>query len=154
MNNKPHIFSETANINLGIPVQPEIKKLKIGWAAKAFNFNGGVNEYININIKSGDFILVKKRNVSYNGSVFTVNELYKDNSNKPIGELANNSSFMNTHVSLSGFVVNEVVVWTYEDTCKFDTENTTNFAKDWCPEARKKGYIYLVDFAGYGVPED
>jgi ATP-dependent DNA helicase RecQ len=48
--------------------------------------------------------------------------------------------------------VNEVVVWTYDDTCKFDSENGTNFARDWCPEAMKKGFIYLVDFAGYGVP--
>jgi ATP-dependent DNA helicase RecQ len=152
MSNKSHVFSEDETITLGVPVQPEIKKLKIGWAAKAFNFKGGVNEFINSNIKSGDFILVKKRSVSYNGSVFTVNELFKSNSTKPIGELANHSNFMNSHYSLTGFVVNEVVVWTYDDTCKFDSENGTNFARDWCPEAMKKGFIYLVDFAGYGVP--
>jgi len=153
-NNNRYVIPENANVGLGIPVQPEIKKLKIGWAAKAFNFNGGVNIYINTSVKSGDFVFVRRRVVPYNGTQFIVHELLKENTTRPIGELAGNANIVRDHQTVSGFVVNEVVVWSYEDTCKFDSENDTNFARDWCPEARNQGYIYLVDFAGFGVPAD
>lgn len=153
-NNIRYVIPENANLGLGIPVQPEIKKLKIGWAAKAFNFNGGVNNYINTSVKSGDFVFVRRRVVPYNGNHFVVHELLKENTTRPIGELASNANIVRDHQTVSGFVVNEVVVWTYEDTCKFDSENDTNFARDWCQEARNQGYIYLVDFAGFGVPAD
>ena len=150
-NNNRYVIPENANVGLGIPVQPEIKKLKIGWAAKAFNFNGGVNNYINTSVKSGDFVFVRRRVVPYNGTQFIVHELLKENTTRPIGELAGNANIVRDHQTVSGFVVNEVVVWSYEDTCKFDSENDTNFARDWCQEARNHGYIYLVDFAGFGI---
>jgi hypothetical protein len=153
-NNTTYVVPEDKSISLGVPVQPEIKKLKIGWAAKDFNFNRGINNYINSSIRSGDFINVKKRIVTHNGAHFTVNELRKENTNKSIGELASNANIVGKHQSVSGFVVNEIVVWTFEDTCKFDVENGTNYASDWCAEARSQGYIYLVDFAGFGVPID
>jgi ATP-dependent DNA helicase RecQ len=153
-NNNSYAIPEAANTSLGIPVQPEIKKLKIGWAAKAFNFNGGVNNYINASIKSGDFVFVRKREVIHTTGQFVVYELFKENTNRPIGELAGNTNIIRNHSQVSGFVVNEVVVWSYEDTCKFDLENDTNFANDWCEGARNQGYIYLVDFAGFGVPND
>ncbi len=153
-NNNRYVIPENANVGLGIPVQPEIKKLKIGWAAKAFNFNGGVNSYINTSVKSGDFVFVRRRVVPYNGTQFIVHELLKENTTRPIGELAGNANIVRDHQTVSGFVVNEVVVWSYEDTCKFDSENDTNFARDWCQEARNQGYIYLVDFAGFGIPSD
>jgi len=145
---------ENANIGLGIPVQPGIKKLKIGWAANAFNFNGGVNNYISTSVKSGDFVFVRRSVVPYQGNLFVVNELLKENTTIPIGELARNAIIVKDHQTVTGFVVNEVVVWTYEDTCKFDSENDTNFANDWCQEARNQGYIYLVDFAGFGISVD
>jgi ATP-dependent DNA helicase RecQ len=153
-NNNRYVIPETANIGIGIPVQPEIKKLKIGWAAKPYNFNGGVNNYINSSVKSGDFVFVRQREVHFNGNHFIVHELLKKDTTRPIGELAGNANIIREHKTVSGFVVNEVVVWTYEDTCKFDTENNTNFARDWCQEAKNQGYIYLVDFAGFGVPGD
>ena len=153
-NNNSYVIPENAKISMGIPVQPEIKKLKIGWAAKAFNFNGGVNSYINTSVKSGDFVFVRKRIVPYNSTHFIVHELLKENTTRPIGELAGNANIVRNYQTVSGFVVNEVVVWSYEDTCKFDLENDTNFARDWCQEARDQGYIYLVDFAGFGVPSE
>ena len=153
-NNQQYEIPETENNKIGIPVQPEIKKLKIGWAAKSYNYNSGINNFINTSIKSGDFVFVKRRIVPYNGSQFIVNELFKENSNKAIGELAGNTNILGVHSLVSGFVVNEIVVWSYEDTCKFDIENDTNFARDWCTEAKDKGYIYLVDFSGFGIPND
>ena len=55
---------------------------------------------------------------------------------------------------LTGFVVNEIVQFSYEETMKSDEKNGTTYARDWCQEARDQGYIYLVDFAGFGVPAD
>ncbi len=156
VNNEKYEIPETEKKRMGISIQPEIKKLNIGWAAKAFNFKN-VNSYINTLVKSGDFVFVRERTVPYNGTHFIVHELLKENTNKPIGELARKSDInkdIKDHQSVSGFVVNEVVVWSYEDTRKFDLENATDFAKDWCQEAKSQGYIYLVDFAGFGTPID
>lgn len=151
-NNNRYVVPENTNTNLGIPVQPEIKKLKIGWAATAYNFNRGVNNYISTSVKSGDFVCIRRRVVPYNGNQFVVHELLLENTTRPVGELAGNTNIIRDYQTVSGYVVNEVVVWSYEDTCKFDLENNTNFAGQWCQEARKQGYIYLVDFAGFGVP--
>lgn len=149
--NQSYTIPENLNLNLGIPVKPEIGKLKIGWAAKTYNFcNRNVNDFIKSSIKSGDFIFIKKRIVPYNGSSFVVHELFKANTTSAIGELARDANIMGDNEKVVDFVVNEVVVWSYEDTCKFDNEHGTNFANDWCEEAKNIGYIYLVDFAGYG----
>ena len=51
--------------------------------------------------------------------------------------------------NLSGIFVSEVYVWTWEDTLKYDELHDTNFQKFWGEPARRKGYIYIVDFAGY-----
>jgi len=153
--NQTYTIPDNINLNLGIPVKPEISKLKIGWAAKSYNFcNRRVNDYIKSSIKSGDFVFVKKRIVPYNGSSFVVHELFKLNTTNAIGELARDSNILGQNERVSGFVVNEVVVWSYEDTRKFDNEHGTNFSNDWCEEAKNTGYIYLVDFAGYGKIEN
>jgi len=92
--------------------------------------------------------------VPNNGNPFTVYELFKANTNSPIGELAGNANIMGQHCNLSGFVVNEVVAWSFKDTCDHDNEHGTTYERDWCQEARNAGYIYLVDFAGYGKIEN
>lgn len=153
-NNMIYTIPEDSSNKLGIPVHPELKKLKIGWASKAFNFNGGVNNYINTFVKSGDFVFVRRRVVPYNGKHFIVHELLKEHTTRPIGELSSSVNIFKDYTTVSGFVVNEVVVWSYEDSCKFDSENDTHFSNEWCHEAKKQGYIYLVDFAGFGVPCD
>lgn len=55
---------------------------------------------------------------------------------------------------LKGFFVSDVSVWTYDDTVKSDIANGTDFAKDWCDEAHKLGYIYVVQIAGFGTPTE
>ena len=76
-----------------------------------------------------------------------------------IGQLSRNSEILrkaqNNRESgmklpnLSGIFVSEVYVWTWEDTLKYDELHDTNFQKFWGEPARRKGYIYIVDFAGY-----
>ena len=52
---------------------------------------------------------------------------------------------------LYGLFVNEVFVWTKEDTVKNDRENNNNppFLEYWSQDALNQGYVYVVDFAGY-----
>lgn len=50
---------------------------------------------------------------------------------------------------LKGLFVSEVYVWTWDDTAKYDDENSTDFKKFWGDSAKQKGFIYIVDFAGY-----
>ena len=140
---------------LGIAVEPEIKKINIGWAAKAYNFSGGVNKFISDNVKSGDLIFIKKRVVPNGNNPFTIHELFKEGSTKVIGELSRDAGKLLSHTQIKGLIVNEVVVWSYEDTVEFDLKNPgKNYASNWCQDARNQGYIYLVDFAGFGVPSD
>jgi ATP-dependent DNA helicase RecQ len=144
---------ERYSVGLGIPVEPEIKKLNIGWAAKLYNFSNGVNKYITENINSGDAVFIKSRIVQNYGNPFTVHEVFKVGSTVVIGVLSRDAGRLLNHTQINGLIVNEVVVWTYEDTLKFDLENPDrNYAANWCQDAIDKGYIYLVDFAGFGTP--
>ncbi|PIQ28444.1 MAG: hypothetical protein COW63_14705 [Bacteroidetes bacterium CG18_big_fil_WC_8_21_14_2_50_41_14] len=172
---KPYELPEQYQARLGIPVEPGIQKLNIGWAAKNFNFNNGVNGYISEHIKSGDLIFIQRRVVPNGGHPLTVYELFKEGSTKVIGELSRDAGKLITHVQIKRLIVNEVVVWSYEDTLKFDQtkpkdfDNWTDWRKagkpdangfysdfhiSWSPAAQEQGYIYLVDFAGFGVPVD
>ena len=54
---------------------------------------------------------------------------------------------------LSGLFVNEVFVWTKEDTERYDQENNTTFTQLWSVDAKNRGFIYIVDFAGYAKEE-
>ena len=58
---------------------------------------------------------------------------------------------MYTSFNFIKFVINEIVIFSYEETLRSDEKNGTTYGTDWCPEARKQGYIYLVDFAGFGI---
>jgi RecQ family ATP-dependent DNA helicase len=140
--------------SIGVPVKPGFDKLKISWGAKQYNFDSGINSYIYNHVKNGDLVFVRKRIVHSTGSSFEVNELLieKDGVTKVIGELANDENIIKNHHKLTGFVVNEIVVWSYEDTLKYDQKNGTDFARYWCQGAKDQNFIYLVDFAGFGLP--
>ena len=56
--------------------------------------------------------------------------------------------------TLSGVFVSDILVWTYEDTLAYDQAHAgdpqpPHFADMWTEQARSKGYVYVVDFAGY-----
>jgi RecQ family ATP-dependent DNA helicase len=143
---------ETRGNMLSIPVQPGIDKLNIGWAAKAATFRGGINSYIASSIVSGDFLRIERRTVAYPGGTFTVHELFKEGEKRPIGQLASGAKNLLAQERVSGLVVSEVVVWTYQDSLKYDEEHGTDYASKWCKEAIEEGFVYLVDFAGFGQP--
>ena len=53
---------------------------------------------------------------------------------------------------LKDFFVSNVFVWTYEDTLASDKANNSDFATKWSPEAKRQGYINIVQIAGFGKP--
>ena len=81
-----------------------------------------------------------------------------DNENKVVGQLSEASDIRkkvivkygaNQWPKMQGVFVNDVFVWTYEDTVRSDEKNHTPFAGMWCAAAKERGFIYVVDFAGY-----
>ena len=56
---------------------------------------------------------------------------------------------VNQWPNLEGLFVNDVFVWTYGDTLASDRKNGKSFADMWCAGAKERGFIYVVDFAGY-----
>ena len=152
---RPYKLPENYQLALGISVEPEIKKLNIGWAASGFIFNSGRNNYIKTNIASGDLVEIKKiKRSKKDGTSFFVNEIYKVGTEIAIGQLSKDAGKILEHKHVKGLIVNEVVIWSYEDTIDFDKKNPgKNYSANWCNEAKELGYIYLVDFAGFGIPQ-
>ena len=156
---KPYILPDKFKLGIGIPAEPGISKLNIGWSAKEFNYRKGVNENIKRNLKSGDEVSIK---LTINKG-FEFYELINSNG-EAIGQLSMPSGKPHEDKykkqvalrkdGLTRFVVNEIVQFSYDETLKSDEKNGTTYAKDWCQEARNHGYIYLVDFAGFGVQAD
>jgi RecQ family ATP-dependent DNA helicase len=154
-NNNRYVINENEKVSLGIPAKPGLEKLNIGWSAKEFNFNRGVNNYIKNNLKSGDEVKIV---MTINGG-FQFYEIV-DTNNRKVGSLSQpqgnpNEDKFRIQVALranglTGFVINEIVQFSYDETLTSDEKNGTNYAIDWCQEARNQGYIYLVDFAGFG----
>jgi hypothetical protein len=62
------------------------------------------------------------------------------------------ASKANGSTSITGFRISNIYKWTLPDTKNFDLKNCTNFENSWTETAKQRGYIYLVDFSGYGLP--
>ncbi len=53
---------------------------------------------------------------------------------------------------LEGFFVSDVVAWKYTESLESDKKNHTSYSKNWCDEAKKKGYVYVPIISGMGEP--
>lgn len=100
--------------------------------------------------------------VRFQDEEFTYNILYK---NMVIGALAKpryeNGRLKGSSIiwqlrgrtlpqRITGLYINDIFVWRMEDSLLVDRINNTKFADKWTAVASRKGYVYLVDFAGYG----
>ena len=118
--------------DMGYTVKPELSKLFISWAATQDKFSIELLNYIKNNIKVGDSIDLFKKFIVHN--------------DKTVGLLSNNGFEKKPDIdNLKDFIVNEIVVWSFDET-------DDAFKHFWCQEAINQGYIYLVDFAGFGKP--
>ena len=103
-----------------------------------------LNEYIKKSIKKDDPIEVKVGDQWGNYYIF--------HNGIGIGRLSRKSTIMIRAKSdgvkgLKNFFVSNIFVWRYEDTLKADVA----FAEQWCEEAKQKGFIYVVQIAGFGT---
>jgi superfamily I DNA/RNA helicase len=140
---------------LGIVIPPEIDKFYISWGAKEFNFNKYFR-FVEENVKLGDPITLNKETISHNGK--TWHEWNVGINSTRVGRLVSGVIKNDTLSKLSGYTVTGVMRYTYEETVEYDKpkldrtppKKQTDFAKHWCEAAKQRGYIYLVEFSGYG----
>lgn len=123
-----------------------IDKYYLSYTAKHSLF--AMNDYIQNNVKKDDPIEVRVGDQWGN--------YYIIHNGNYIGRLSSRSTILNRAKNdgirgLSNFFVSNIFVWTYEDTINADKANNTDFAKQWCEEAKLNGYIYVVQIAGFGT---
>ena len=125
------------------------------------NYNFKNNRSIALNVSKNDPLSIQRyRGMTRAGKPFsTFNIVHKG---IIVGQLSRHSNIArkmetNNLNSLSGFFVSDVFYWTYADTVAADEralrDNGYNpdYASGWGEEAKKQGYIFIVDVAGYGT---
>ena len=142
-NNLPYKFDENlVRQSYGVKFNEGIDKFTLYWSASNFGINSF--EYIRDNVKVGDSIILNKEE-----GAFTF--WYVIHNNQKIAHLS--KAMVNSLINLetlSGFVVSSVYVNTYEETELSDEKKGTSYSKNWNQTAKKRGYIYLIDFSGFG----
>ena len=138
---------------LGFNDRPEIDKFFLSYMALKDVFPN--NDRIKSMVAKNDPVCI----VPYSNKQGKIGAFVKHNG-MTIGMLSSKSKILKQIKSLAsntgvlpgplyGLFVNEVFVWTKDDTEKNDRENNTNFLQYWSQEALNRGYVYVVDFAGY-----
>jgi ATP-dependent DNA helicase RecQ len=128
---------------LGISVSEGIDKFTMYWSAS--NYGGNSYNYIKNNIKIGDRLVLRP---VVNGT-FTF--WYATVNNIRVALLSRNMVNKIKHLQeVNGFIVSSIYVSTYEETLWSDEKNNTNYSSNWTEAAKNRGYIYLIDFSGYG----
>ena len=138
---------------LGWTDKPEIDKFFLSYLALQDKSNN--NDYIMNTVAKNDAITLEP----YKNKQGKIGAFVKHNG-VIIGMLSSKSKILKIIKAqepddgvlagqLSGLFVNEVFVWTKEDTERYDKENNTDFLRRWSQDAINKGYIFVVDFAGY-----
>lgn len=134
--------------NLGFSDSSDLNRFYLDFAAQEKHFP--ICRYIRSNV-------AKNQPIRILGGHNTPRNYYiRGEKNQLLGRLATNSWLAsairkNDALEVAGFFVNQVVVWTYQDALESDRRNKSNFANRWSKEAKAQGYIYLVDFAGFGT---
>ena len=138
----------------------------IGFNA-GYNFNG--NKAIAYNVRKNDPVEIRRhRGITRNGQQFTTYNI--THNGNIVGQLSRRSSIAHRMETddielLTGFFVSDVFYWTYQDTVNSDERRVFEYqsnsgtfyyrqpelyASKWCDDARKQGYIFIVNIAGYG----
>lgn len=128
--------------------KPGLEKYYLSYNLQ-INIYSKVNNYISENIKKDDPIEVKIGDHWGNYYIY--------HNNFEIGKLSSKSNIANVAQKdqiyhLKGFFVSNILTWTYQDTLIFDQTNNTNYAKNWSDEAKKIGFVNIVQISGFGTP--
>lgn len=126
---------------LGHSFQQGLDKFNLGYPAST-GFRA--SSYIESQVEKNDEITLERQRY---GWFLTIGR-------HTVGKLSNNESrILDRHCDgedfIDGIFVSDVFVWRYEDTLRIDRQRGTDFAKSWSESAKERGYIYVVDIAGY-----
>ncbi len=145
---------------------PGLDNYNIGYNAN-YNFknNSNIAKYIE---KNALVSIIRRDSVTKQGKAFHVYDIYCNNS--IVGQLSKSSSITKAMDEknirhLDGFFVSDIFYWTYQDTLnadkkrlndyinnpeKYDYREPNEYASNWCEDAKKQGYIFIVSISGYG----
>lgn len=128
---------------LGISVGEGIDKFTMYWSASTYG--GNSYNYIKNNVRIGDrLVLLPVINGQFKFWYATTN-------NNRVALLSRSMVNKINHLSeVNGFIVSSIYVSTYDETLLSDEKNNTNYASNWTEAAKNRGYVYLIDFSGYG----
>lgn len=124
------------------------------------NYNFRNNRSIALNVSKNDPLTIQRyRGMTRTGRPFSTFNIVHNSIT--VGQLSRHSNIarrmeVDDLNSLSGFFVSDVFYWTYADTVATDEraqrDNGYNpdYASGWGEEAKRQGYIFIVDVAGYG----
>ena len=144
---------------------PGLDNYNIGYNA---NYNFENNSKIAYIEKNAPVSIIRKDSVNKQGKAFHVYDIHCNND--IVGQLSKSSSIVKAmdekNISfLSGFFVSDIFYWTYQDTRnadkkrlndyrnnpeKYNYRKPNEYASNWCEEAKKQGYIFIVSISGYG----
>ena len=144
---------------------PGLDNYNIGYNA---NYNFENNSKIAYIEKNAPVSIIRRDSVTKQGKAFHVYDIHCNND--IVGQLSKSSSIVKAmdekNISfLSGFFVSDIFYWTYQDTLntdnkrlndyrnnpeKYNYREPNEYASNWCEEAKKQGYIFIVSISGYG----
>jgi ATP-dependent DNA helicase RecQ len=136
-------FSQNILNNLGIAVDGGIDKFTMYWSASVYG--GNSYNYIKNNVKIGDRLVLLPVAIGIHTFWYaTIN-------NNRVALLSRSMVNRINHLTeVKGFIVSSIYVSTYEETVWSDERNNTNYALNWTDSAKDRGFVYLIDFSGYG----
>jgi hypothetical protein len=143
------VMEEKAMDSMGIRIDPGFQKFFIAWPAtdtgdKSFAL---VHEELRVGapvtlVRPANFWFVKTENTHVGCLSKVVSEAI--------------TRRVHPATEIIGFVCSNIYKWTLEETIKFDKAQrekniTSNLADLWTAFPRERGYIYIVEFSGYGT---
>jgi ATP-dependent DNA helicase RecQ len=152
-NGEAYQYNEnTIRNTYGIMLKEGIDKFKMFWSAS--NYGGNSFNTIKNEVKIGDPIVLRKDSIG--GFSFW----HVIINNQKVAQLSTEyANQIMAYNYLNGFVVSSVYVHTYEETIRSDENrllenpNAQQYATNWTQTAIDRGFIYLIDFSGFGKPE-
>lgn len=125
---------------MGRVVQPGYGRVDISWWAKQANTY--IHDIIRDRVKVGDSILLIKQGTG---------KWHIKWQNKTIGQLASNSTWLAADSQAEGLAISNIMCYTLAESLAFDgaQKKPTNYTDHWTELAKTRGYVYIIDFAGY-----
>ena len=133
----------------GVMIKEGIDKFTMYWSAG--KYGGNSYDIIKNTVRIGmPIILGNEQNAGFTFWYAYIN-------NRKVAQLSRDLvNQINQYGRLSGFVVSAIYVHTYEETMRSDENrfndnpNSQQFAINWTESAIERGFVYLIDFSGYG----